>query len=144
MRGISYTGAMAKRTIYGVCAMLCTIAVTTQAQTVQLNHRNRSSNEFSISSTAIDAGMVGTFSNQHTKVSPNPIGEVTLPVSPINDNDTLFGENKGSDVDNFVNNENLGNHGDVSLVPEGSTWSMLLLGCGMLVAMMRFRKPRHS
>jgi hypothetical protein len=68
--------------------------------------------------------------------------EVTLRVSPIND--TLFGENKESDVDDFVNNENLGNHGDVSLAPEGSTWSMLLLGCGLLVAMMRFRKPRHS
>ena len=132
---------MAQRTIYWVFAMLCTIAFTTQAQTVQLNHRT-SSNEFSISSTAIDAGMVGTFSNQRVKVSPNPIGEVTLPVSPIND--TLFGENEESDVDVSVNNENLANHGDVSLAPEGSTWSMLLLGCGMLVAMMRFRKRRHS
>jgi hypothetical protein len=126
-----------------LCAVfvgLWAVSATTQAQLVQVNQRSAATTKFSLSGTAMNTGMLSSFDATHSKVSPSIIGEVTLPVSPVND--TLFGGNKGQAVDDPVVVNNLGNQGNSALVPEPSTWAMILLGAGVLVATMRFRQRR--
>ena len=123
-----------------VFVALCAVSVTTQAQIVQVNQRLTATSKFSLSGTAMNTGMLSSFDANHSKVSPGIIGEVTLPILPTND--ALFGGNKGPAVDDPVVVNNLGNRGNIALVPEPSTWAMILLGAGVLVATMRFRQRR--
>ena len=123
-----------------VFVALCAVSVTTQAQIVQVNQRLTATSKFSLSGTAMNTGMLSSFDANHPKVSPGIIGEVTLPILPTND--ALFGGNKGPAVDDPVVANNLGNRGNIALMPEPSTRAMILLGAGVLVATMRFRQRR--
>lgn len=92
-----------------------------------------------ISAVGVDAAMLGSFIVQDSRVSPNGLGEFTLP--GVVAGDSVFQGNQRVDINDPVLIQGQ-NGGSISLVPERSTWSMLLLGSGLLVAIMRFRKRR--
>ena len=91
-----------------------------------------------ISAVGVDAAMLGSFIVQDSRVSPNRLGEFTLPGAVAGD--SVFQGSGRVDVNDPVLIQGTRN---ISAVPERSTWSMLLLGSGLLVAMMRFRKRAH-
>ena len=127
-----------EKLLRAVLVVLWAVSATTQAQVVQVNQRLTATTKFSLSGTAMNTGMLSSFDANHAKVSPSIIGEVTLPVSPVND--TLFGQNQGQAANDPAVVNNPGNSRNISAVPEPSTWAMILLGAGVLVATMRFRR----
>lgn len=131
---------MSRRETLLVLVALWAVSATTQAQVVQVNQRLTATTKFSLSGAAMNTGMLSSFDANHAKVSPSLIGEVTLPVAPVND--TLFGQSQGQAVNDPAVVNSFGNSRNVALVPEPSTWAMVLLGAGVLVATMRFRQRR--
>jgi hypothetical protein len=119
---------------------LWAISATAQAQLVQVNQHSAATTKFSLSGTGMNTGMLSSFDANLVKVSPSIIGETTLPFLPMNH--ALLGGNNGTGVNDPVVANNLGNRGQIALVPEPSTWAMILLGAGVLVASMRFRQRR--
>lgn len=117
-----------KKAIYTSVLALLALCLTPAAHANQVGRLN-------ISSVGIDAAMLGSFIGQYNKVSPNRLGEFTLP--GVVAGDSLFQGNQRVDINDPVLIQGTRN---IPLVPERSTWSMLLLGSGLLVAMMRFRK----
>ena len=123
-----------------IVVALLAVSATTQAQVVQVNQNSAATNRFGLSGTGMNSGMLSSFDANHSKVSPSIIGEVTLPISSVND--TVFGQNQGQAVNDPVVVNSSGNSLNVALVPEPSTWAMILLGAGVLAATMRFRQRR--
>ena len=120
-----------KKAIYTFALALLALCLMPAARANQVNGLN-------ISSVGIDAAMLGSFIGQTNSVGPNRLGEFTLPGAVAGD--SVFQGSGRVDVNDPVLIQGTRN---ISAVPERSTWSMLLLGSGLLVAMMRFRKRAH-